>query len=283
MKSRQSPQAHDLDPRSLQIAALGSLLVAGIGLSRLQIDLAVAATILVCALLTERFATRARYEPRSALISALSLCLLLRTHDVALAAAAAVLAIASKSGLRFDGRHVFNPTAFAIVVVTGLSDGAWVSPGQWGHALMLAAAIAGAGCLVVVRAARFDTTLAFLAGFAGLTILRSIYLGDPYAVVLHQLSSGALLIFAFFMISDPRTTPQSRGPRIAFALLVAAVAAWIEFVLFRPNGAIVALVACAPCVPLANRLWPARPPAAVRTKAPSSAPASQQGEHHACH
>lgn len=269
------------DPRTLQIAALSTLLTTGITMSYLQLDPAIALTLIVCALLTERFATRERSEPRSALISALSLCLLLRTHDPVLAAAAATLAIASKSVFRIDGRHVFNPTAFAIVITTSLCDGAWISPGQWGHAMLFGIAIAGAGCLVVVRAARFDTSLAFLAGFVGLAVLRGLYLGDPFAVTLHQLSNGALLIFAFFMISDPRTTPLGRGPRIAFALLVACVAAWIEFALFRPNGAIVALVVCAPCVPLANRLWPAQASAHQRQTIPIHAKTNLQGEHHA--
>jgi len=270
------------DPRALQVAALGTLLAAGITLGYVQVEATIAATLIVSALLTERYATRSRFAPLSALISALSLCLLLRTHDPALAAAAATLAIASKSVCRIDGRHVFNPTAFALVVVTSLCDGAWISPGQWGHAMLFGVAIAGAGCLVVVRAARFDTTLAFLAGFVGLALMRGMYLGDPFALTLHQLSNGALLIFAFFMISDPRTTPRRRGPRIAFALLVACVAAGIEFALFRPNGAIVALVVCAPCVPIANRLWPAPESDPVcMTTAPRSE-TRLQGETHVC-
>ena len=282
MANQQPRNTLTADPRALQIAALGTLLTAGIAMGYLQLGAAIAATIIVSALLAEWCGTRNRFEPRSALISALSLCLLLRTNDPIVAATAATLAIASKSVFRFDGRHVFNPTAFAIVVMTSVCDGAWISPGQWGHTMLLGIAIAGAGCLVVVRAARIDTTLAFLAGFAGLAVMRGVYLGDPFAVTLHQLSNGALLIFAFFMISDPRSTPLGRGPRIAFALLVACVAAWIEFALFRPNGAIVALVICAPCVPIANRLWPARVPEPVRTRTPVRSKTCLQGEHHVC-
>ena len=37
-----------------------------------------------------------------------------------------------------------------------------------------------------------------------------------------QLQSGALLLFTFFMISDPKTTPDSRVGRILFGVLVAA-------------------------------------------------------------
>lgn len=272
---------HITDPRVFQIAALSALLGIGIAWFRLPVDAGIAVTIIACALLAERTCARGRFEPRSALISALSLCLLLRTHDVALAAGAATLAIASKTLLRVDGRHVFNPTAFALVIMTSVFDGAWISPGQWGHAMLLGTLIAGAGCLVTVRAARIDTSLAFLTAFSAIIVLRGLYLGDPFALMVHQLSNGALLIFAFFMISDPRTTPTRRGPRIAFALIVALVATWIEFGLYRPNGAIVALVICAPFVPLANRLWPA--PARYPDPAliPNRPIIRMQGEHHA--
>jgi Na+-translocating ferredoxin:NAD+ oxidoreductase RnfD subunit len=34
-------------------------------------------------------------------------------------------------------------------------------------------------------------------------------------------SNGAVLLFAFFMISDPMTTPQQRSARITYAVAVA--------------------------------------------------------------
>ena len=282
MNHRQHLSTFTADPRVLQIAALGTLLGTGIGVLHLQIDAAIAVTIIASALLTECNGIRGRREPRSALISALSLCLLLRTNDIALAAGAATLAIASKSLIRIDGRHLFNPTAFALVIMTSLFDGAWISPGQWGHTMLLGTVIAGAGCLVTVRAARIDTSLAFLTGFIAIVVLRGLYLGDPFAVTAHQLSNGALVIFAFFMISDPRTTPVQRGPRIAFAFIVALVATGIEFALYRPNGAIFALVICAPLVPIANRLWPAPTTDRVTTTITTSSQSPMKGEPHAC-
>jgi Na+-translocating ferredoxin:NAD+ oxidoreductase RnfD subunit len=52
------------------------------------------------------------------------------------------------------------------------------------------------------------------------------------------------------MISDPKTTPNSAPGRIAYAALVASVAFVIQFVCYQPNGPILALVMCAPIVPL---------------------------------
>jgi hypothetical protein len=55
-------------------------------------------------------------------------------------------------------------------------------------------------------------------------------------IPIHRLQNGALLIFAFFMISDPRTTPDRAAGRVLFALLVALGAAFVQFRLFRTNG-----------------------------------------------
>ena len=159
-----------------------------------------------------------------------------------LAVAAGVLTIASKFVFRINGRHVFNPTNFGIAAMIGLTGQAWVSPGQWGSVAFFGFLLACLGGLVVNRAARSDVTYAFLAFYAALVVGRSIWLGDPMSIPLHRLQSGALLLFAFFMISDPKTTPQSRAGRILFALLVALGAGFVQFVLFRPNGLLWSLV-----------------------------------------
>ena len=76
-----------------------------------------------------------------------------------------------------------------------------------------------AGGLVVNRAARSDVTFAFITFYMALVFGRSLWLGEPMAIPLHRLENGALLLFTFFMISDPRTTPNSRAGRIVFAAL----------------------------------------------------------------
>jgi Na+-translocating ferredoxin:NAD+ oxidoreductase RnfD subunit len=99
-------------------------------------------------------------------------------------------------------------------------------------------------------------TLAFLAFYLGLLIMRALWLGDPLTIPLHQVESGALLIFSFFMISDPKTTPDSCSGRVLFALIVALAALYVQFGLFRPNGPLWGLLACSLFVPLIDRLLP---------------------------
>src|SRR5688500_9861263 len=74
-----------LDPRLYQIAVLASLLVYGMAWLGLDIHPGRAVVILAAALMTQLAATAIaelpRFDPRSALISGLSLCLLLRTNE----------------------------------------------------------------------------------------------------------------------------------------------------------------------------------------------------------
>ena len=125
-----------------------------------------------------------------------------------------MLTIAGKFLVRFRGKHVFNPTNGGLVAMLLLTDQVWVSPGQWGSAAFFAFLMACLGGMVVKRASRSDVTYAFIVFYGALLFGRSFYLGEPLAIPLHRLESGALLLFTFFMISDPKTTPDSRaGPR----------------------------------------------------------------------
>ncbi len=247
------------DPRHFQIVVLALLLAHGaIGLDfeiRPVVALGTAFSALASQLVFARLWKLPNFDPRSALISALSLCLLLRTTSLATALLAGFLAIASKFLLRFRGKHCFNPTAFALAGVMLLTDDAWVSAGQWGAAPLLGLAVAGFGSLVLWRARRSDVTWAFIGSYAVLLFGRALWLGDPIAIPLHAMESGAFLIFAFFMISDPRTTPASRAGRIAFAALVAAGALLIRFELYHTNALIWSLVICAPLIPLIDLLF----------------------------
>jgi enediyne biosynthesis protein E5 len=263
-----------LDPRLYQILVLGSLLVYGTVALDLEVRPAQAIVLLATCLLVQLAGTRLcrlpAFDPKSALISGLSLCLLLRTNSLLLAAAAAAITIASKFALRVGGKHVFNPTNFGLVATMLATGGrVWVSPGQWGSAAFFAFLLLCLGGLVVHRAARSDVTYAFLASYLAVLFGRALWLGQPAAIPLHQLASGAFLIFTFFMISDPRTTPDSRSGRVLFALLVALGAGCVHFVLYRPNGLLLSLAFLSPAVPLLDRLLPGtrhawrRPPAAA--------------------
>jgi enediyne biosynthesis protein E5 len=249
------------DPRHYQIATLASLLGYGILALDFEIGAGRATAILSTALLTQYICTKVwrvpAFDPRSALISGLSLCLLLRTNEVTLALLAAIIAVSSKFLVKLNGKHLFNPTNIAVVALMVATGDVWVSPGQWGNVAFFAFFMACLGGLVVNRASRSDVTYAFIGFYMTLVFGRSVWLGEPLTIPIHRLENGALLLFTFFMISDPRTTPNSRVGRILFAGLVAWIAWYIQFRLFRTNGPLWALAMCSVMVPLIDWLFPA--------------------------
>jgi Na+-translocating ferredoxin:NAD+ oxidoreductase RnfD subunit len=250
-----------MDARHFQIAALGALLIYNLiwldfGARLLPSALAIAGA-LVTQFACARLFKLKQIDLRSPLITGLSLSLLLRADEPWLHALAAVIAIASKFVLRIDGKHIFNPAGFAIVVLLFGAHGVWISPGQWGASITFAAFIAFLAILVLNAARRADIAIFFLLAHAGFLFARAQWLGDPYAIPLHQLQSGSLLIFAFFMISDPRTAPDSRLGRLLFAFAVAACAHWLAFSLQMRPALYVALIALSPLTLLIDRLLPA--------------------------
>ncbi len=249
------------DPRLLQIAALGVLLGAGawsrdFSLHPAQVALTFAAGLGAQRVLDALAATPAR-TMRSALITSLGVSLLLRADNLWAMPTAAAAAIASKFAVRVRAKHLFNPANFGVAAALLLMRGTWVSPGQWGDDVALAGWLVGLGSLVAGRARRADMSWLFLLFYLGALAARVAWLGQSWAVWTHQLQSGALLLFAFFMISDPKTTPDHPIGRAAHAALVAAIAYALGFGLFRTNAVIWALFAAAPMVPVWDALWPA--------------------------
>ncbi|WP_315775783.1 MULTISPECIES: RnfABCDGE type electron transport complex subunit D [unclassified Bradyrhizobium] len=247
------------DARYFQIAALATLLAINFAVIDFGARPAASVIAVAAALLTQAACCRISGAPldlKSPLITGLSLSLLLRADALWLHAAAAMIAIGSKFVLRIDGKHVFNPAGLAIVVLLFSSKGVWISPGQWGTEIWFASLAGFFAILVLSASRRADIAVYFFASHAALLLLRAAWLGDPLAIPVHQLQSGSLLIFTFFMISDPRTSPDSRVGRLLFALSVAVAAHYLTFVLQMRPALYVSLIALSPLTLLLDRLVP---------------------------
>ncbi|MCB0843033.1 MAG: RnfABCDGE type electron transport complex subunit D [Bacteroidetes bacterium] len=216
------------DARHFQIAYLGGFLVYGILALGWEAEWMRYLTIIVACLVTQvvavRLTTRNYSSIKSGLITALGLCLLFKANGFATLAFASVLAISSKFLIRFNDKHLFNPANFGIILTILLTGDAWVSPGQWGSNVILLFMMGAAGLIVLLKVGRIDTSIAFLASFGGLLFIQNVlYKGWPMDHLLHSLTSGTLLLFAFFMITDPVTTPDAPKARIIWAALVGLV------------------------------------------------------------
>lgn len=192
----------------------------------------------------------------SVLISAMSLCLLLKTNFWYISFLAAFLSVAGKYIFRINGKHIFNPSAFGIIATLLLTKDAWLSPGQWGSNAVVFFLVITLGTIVVTRVQKLDISLAFLLTFIGLLFWRQVMvLGWPADFFIHSISTGSLLLFTFFMISDPKTSPNHPVARIIWSVLIAVVAFYLSAFKWKYNTPIWVLVAAAPLVPVLNKIF----------------------------
>jgi Na+-transporting NADH:ubiquinone oxidoreductase subunit NqrB len=168
---------------------------------------------------------------------------------------AGAAAIASKFLFQIDHKHFFNPANFGIISALALTPNAWVSPGQWGEDWWYLLLFLGTGGLILQRIGRWDTTAAFLGAYATLEAMRNLWLGWTWDVYFHRLMSGSLILFALFMITDPRSIPNSRNGRIFWAVAIAFLTFIFRNYFFLPTAVFWALFILAPFTILMDTIW----------------------------
>ncbi len=183
---------------------------------------------------------------RSAIITALGLSLLLRADSYLTMMLAGFLAISSKFIFKANDKHFFNPANFGIISVLTLTSDAWVSPGQWGDNWWYALLFFGTGGIILKQVGRWDTSVVFLIVYAGLEAIRNIWLGWTLDVFLHRLMSGSLLLFALFMLTDPRSIPSAKSGRYIWVICIAGLTFVLRNYLFMSTAVFWALFALAP-------------------------------------
>lgn len=258
------------DIRDYQIVFLSLFLILGIGtrdwtLRPELIGVAIATCIVTQGILSvikgewERWGnfTLSPYSLglRSALITSLGLSLLLRADHWTTMVIAGVSAIASKFIFQIGDKHFFNPANFGIITALVITPDAWVSPGQWGEDWWYGLVFVGTGGMILQRIGRWDTTAAFLGGYSLLEAIRNLWLGWTWDVYFHRLMSGSLLLFALFMITDPRSIPNARIGRIVWALCIAVLTFILRNYFFISTAVFWALFTLAPLTILVDTLW----------------------------
>ena len=252
-----------LDARVFQIAFLATLLSFGVLLRDFSLQWQQMALTFAAGLAAQAWWVRHLGLKNVGLLSALITCfglsILLRADSLWVHPLCAALVMSAKFTLRWRGKHLFNPANLGVILAIVLLPGTWISPGQWGNDLAAAVLFIALGSVVTQRARRVDTSWIFLGTFLTLLALRLWWIEVPPArigtLVLHQLQNGALLLFTFFMISDPMTTPNHTGARLFHAVAVALLAwAW-QMLLYQPAGPVWALFLLAPLVPLLDQFF----------------------------
>ena len=196
-------------------------------------------------------------------------------HGIQYFLAAAVIALASKHLIRPGGRHIFNPSNVGLIWCLVVIGPARVFPqylwwGPIGGPVVAALVVIAIGAVWVLRSVRMvPMALSFLVPFAALIAIFAAS-GQSFLATWHDgpvggasywlniCASPELLIFVFFMMSDPKTAPRGPVARLIFGAITALVAG--ALVVFQPTefGVKVAIlasltVACA-LVPLIEAL-----------------------------
>jgi len=162
----------------------------------------------------------------SAYVSGISLALLTKPQANILwpFALGAFLAIASKYVLTYRGRHLWNPSNFAIaLMVLVASDSVAILSHQWGNDLRINLIIWTFGLLIASRAKVLHITLTYVACFFVFAFLRNAIVGGPLLAELAPITGPMYQLFVFFMVTDPRTTVSTRRGRIVVVAIVALV------------------------------------------------------------
>jgi Na+-transporting NADH:ubiquinone oxidoreductase subunit NqrB len=251
------------DPRYFQILYLGSFLLYGISYlgwdSNTPIYVAIFSTAILTQIAFTRFTSKKYSSVKSALITALGLSLLLKVGTIEVAVLASSVAIATKFLVRIKNKHIFNPANIGIIVALLFTNEAWVSPGQWGSSVLMWFFVGAAGLMMILKVGRMDTSFTFLLVFGGLLFFRQVvYLGWEPTVWLHQMSNGTLLLFTFFMITDPMTTPNHKRARILWSMSLAVALFIASNFFYVQTAAVWILFAISPFTPLFDKIFVAK-------------------------
>jgi len=168
---------------------------------------------------------------QSAYITGISLALLIKppTHLLWPFALGGFLAIASKYVLQYRGRHLWNPSNFAISLLVLVAPGSVaILSRQWGNDLATNAVIWCFGLLIASRVRMLHVTVTYVGCFVALAVARSVITGGPLLAEIAPLTGPMYQLFVFFMITDPKTTVSSVRGRIIVAVAVALVEAGIR-------------------------------------------------------
>ena len=194
-----------------------------------------------------------RWEfPSGAVLTGLLVAMVLSPHEPwYVAAITSAVAVVSKYIFRTRSANVFNPAAFALVATFYVFD----SGQSWWGALpeispYALAALFATGLFIADRVNKMPMVLAFL-GVYYLLFTATAFAADPgrVAEIFRAPDLHAVLYFAFFILTDPPTSPTKYRDQIICAAIVAVV----SYGIFEWVGAAYYLLAGV----LAGNVWEA--------------------------
>ena len=212
-----------LPPLFITLILLVSQVSFGLLESLSRTVLAIAASV-ACEIILGYLLYRKIPHLASAYISGISVGILLRSPAFWPYALCSVLAIMSKYVIRWRGRHLWNPSNFAISAMLLLvPEYVATLSVQWGNTIWPMLIVWALGVLIVLRVKRFHITATYVVSFVALSFIRSLITGHPFLAEVAPITGPMYQLFIFFMITDPRTTVKPRWAQCLVAFLVAVM------------------------------------------------------------
>jgi Na+-translocating ferredoxin:NAD+ oxidoreductase RnfD subunit len=182
--------------------------------------------------------------PSGAILTGLLVAMVLSPHEAWwIVAVTTAVGVVSKYIARTRSANVFNPAALAIVAtfyVFNTGQSWWGAMPDASPALLALAVLFATGIFIADRVNKMPLVLAFL-GVYYLLFTITAFVGDPRIVseIYRTPDLQAVLFFAFFILTDPPTSPVRPRPQIICGLIVAVV----SFAVFQFIGAVYYLLA----------------------------------------
>jgi len=171
----------------------------------------------------------------SAHISGLAVAMLLYANErLWVVAFAAAMAVGSKAIFRVrvgeGSRHFLNPSNFGITVTLLLFPWVGIAPpyhftenlGTVGDWLLPAIIIVSGSFLNARFTHKIPLILSWLACFAMQAFIRSSLHATPFVAALMPMTGMAFILFTFYMVTDPATTPTTVKGQVLFGAATAA-------------------------------------------------------------
>ena len=160
----------------------------------------------------------------SAYISGISVGILIRSPDFWPYALCAAISITSKYVIRWKGRHLWNPSNFAICMMLLLvPESVSTLSVQWGNDIRPMVIVWLLGSLITYRVQRFHITATYVISFLAFSLLRGMLTGHGFKAEVAPITGPMYQLFIFFMITDPKTTVKPKWGQCLVAFLVAAM------------------------------------------------------------
>ena len=160
----------------------------------------------------------------SAYITGISVGILIRSPEFWPYALCSAISITSKYVIRWRGRHLWNPSNFAICMMLLLAPEFVAALSvQWGNRIEPMLVVWALGALITWRVQRFHITATYVVSFLAFALLRGFITGHGFLAEVAPITGPMYQLFIFFMITDPKTTVKLRWAQCLVAFLVAAM------------------------------------------------------------